>query len=198
MEKFLQALAYLLPTGFAWPRDPNSTLMCVFRGVAGLFDEFHRYIDECVRQWQPATTVTRLAEWEEATDLPDRCFGAEQDLQTRRRLLLARLRGPELAYVDSSPAAPGAIAAICATLGYTVEVFYNVPFRVGRNRVGDRLGALDGVLYVRVIVATEPFRVGQNRVGDRLVAVAQDLAPLECYLRRIVPARYAINVSFAI
>ncbi|HEX7866529.1 MAG TPA: putative phage tail protein [Variovorax sp.] len=197
MEKFLQALSFLLPTGFAWPRHPDSTLMRVLRGIAGTFDELHRYIDECVRQWQPHTTVTRLAEWEEATGLPDQCFGADQDMQTRRKLLLSRLRGPELAYEDSSPAAPGSIASMCAAMGYTVSVFYNVPFRVGRNRVGDRLGALNGILYVRVTVGLEPFRVGKNRVGDRLVRTAQDLAPLECYLRRIVPARYAIDVNYA-
>lgn len=197
MEKFLQALAYLLPTGFAWPRDPKSTLMRVLRGVAAVFDELHRYILECVRQWQPHTAVTRLAEWEEAAGLPDPCFGPEQTPALRRSLLLARLRGLELPYDDSSPAAPGAIEAICAALGYTVRVFYNVPFRVGVNRVGDRLGALDGVLYVRISAGgVEPFRVGQNRVGDRLVKTAVDLGPLECYLRRIVPARYAIDVSF--
>lgn len=197
MEKFLQALAYLLPTGFAWPRDPDSTLMRVLRGMAGAFDELHRYILECVRQWQPHTAVNRLAEWEEATGLPDPCFGPDQTPALRRSLLLARLRSLELAYTDSSPAATGSIEAMCAALGYTVTVFYNVPFRVGRNHVGERLGALDGVLYVKVSVAATPFRVGANRVGDRLVQPAQDLAPLECYLKRIVPARYAINVSLA-
>lgn len=196
MEKFLQALSFLLPTGFAWPRHPDSTLMRVLRGIAGTFDEVQRFIEECVRQWQPHTVVTRLAEWEEAVGLPDPCFGPDQTPALRRSLLLARLRGLELAYPDSSPAATGSIEALCAAMGYTVRVFYNVPFRVGRNRVGDRLGALDGVLYVRISAGVvEPFRVGQNRVGDRLVRTAQDLAPLECYLRRIVPARYQLNVS---
>lgn len=197
MDKFLQALSFLMPTGFAWPRDPKSVLMRVLRGLAGAFDELHRYTTECVYQWMPHRTVTRMAEWEEATGLPDPCFGTDQDLQTRKRLLLARLRGVVLPYEDSSPAAPEAIAAICATVGYTVSVFYNIPFRVGRNRVGDRLGALNGILYVRVSVATEPFRVGQNHVGERLVSVSQDLAPLLCYLRRVVPARYAIDLNYA-
>lgn len=197
MEKFLQALSYLLPMGFAWPRHPDSTLMRVLRGVAATFDELDRFIAEAAFQWMPHHTVTRLAEWEEATGLPDRCFGADQSFATRRKLLLARLRGPTLAYFDSSPAAVESIAAICATIGYTVSVFYNIPFRVGRNRVGDRLGKLDGILYVKVTVANTPFRVGVNRVGDRLVQTAQDLGPLECYLKRIVPARYAINVSLA-
>lgn len=197
MEKFLQALQYLLPQGFAWPRHPDSTLMRVLRGIAASFDDLHRYIDSCVEQWQPYTTVNRLAEWEEATDLPDKCFGAAQTDALRRKLLLARLRGPRLPYADSSPAAPEAITSICASLGYQVSVVYNTPFRVGRNRVGDRLGKLDGILYVRVFVAVEPFRVGQNQAGDRLVQTAQDLAPLVCYLRRIVPARFSIDVTYA-
>lgn len=200
MEKFFQALQYLLPQGFAWPRHPDSTLMRVLRGLAASFDDLHRYIDSCIEQWQPYTTVKRLSEWEEATDLPDKCFGAAQTDALRRQLLLARLRGPQLPYEDSSPAAPEAIASICASLGYQVSVAYNTPFRVGLNRVGDRLGALDGILYVRVLVPVEmePFRVGQNHVGDRLVKTSQDLAPLVCYLRRIVPARFSIHVTYAI
>jgi uncharacterized protein YmfQ (DUF2313 family) len=197
MEKFVQALQYLLPQGFAWPRHDSSTLMRVLRGLAASFDDLHRYIDTCIEQWQPLTTANRLAEWEEATGLPDACFGADQTEALRRQLLLARLSGPQLPYDDSSPAAPEAIASICASIGYQVSVVYNTPFRVGLNRVGDRLGALDGVLYVRVTVGVEPFRVGANRVGDRLVQTAQDLAPLVCYLRRIVPARFSIDVSYA-
>lgn len=197
MEKFLQALSYLLPTGFAWPRDPDSTLMRVLRGIAGTFDELHQFTTATVAQWQPHTSVTRLAEWEEATGLPDTCFGPDQTEAQRRKMLLARLRGFQPYYPDSSPAAPGSIEAMCAAVGYTVSVFYNVPFRVGRNHVGDRLGALNGILYVRVSVGLEPFRVGLNRVGDRLVRTEQDLTPLLCYLRRIVPARYAIDVNYA-
>ena len=71
MEKFFQALAALLPTGFAWPRDAGSTLMRVIRALAGTFSEHHDFTTEAVRQWQPATTVNRLAEWEAATGLPD-------------------------------------------------------------------------------------------------------------------------------
>jgi hypothetical protein len=38
MNKFWQALATLLPTGYAWPREPSSTLMRVLLGVALAFD----------------------------------------------------------------------------------------------------------------------------------------------------------------
>ena len=433
MEKFFQALAALLPTGFAWPRDAGSTLMRVIRALAGTFSEHHDFTTEAVRQWQPATTVNRLAEWEAATSLPDACFptplelllpgrylldagriasstrgtpatyvdaagvlqtaaanvprfeggqlvvealaknelpwskgfvanwiqngtvgwvdnfgaapdgsvtttlvtaggtrfrllaapanstacfsifykktvGASvlvymdgaglaapgtaftlnlgtlaitgltgravaygvQDLglfvrvftvwatsaaggnsachvypsagsapfeawgaqvefgvlspgsyvatagvsvtraadqiylfsteaatrDLRRQLLLSRLRGPVLAYTNSSPASPDAIVAICAGLGYVATVSYNLPFRCGVNRVGDRLGALDGRLYVTVTLQSKAFRVGVSRVGQRLLEGQLNGGELACYLQRVIPARYQLNMIF--
>ena len=196
MDKFLQALACLLPTGFAWPRDPSSVLMTFVKGLAGSFSEHHEAVSETVRQWQPATTVNRLAEWEEATGLPDTCFGLGQSEALRRKLLLARLRPVELYYDDSSPAAPGTIVAICAWLGYTATVAYNTPFRAGRSRVGQRLGALNGRLWITVTLRTIPFRSGVSRVGARLREGTLNGGELACYLQRIVPARYEVNVIF--
>ena len=196
MEKFVQSLANLLPTGFAWPRGQASTLMRVIRGLAASFNEHHEAVSEIVRQWQPATTVNRLAEWEEATGLPDACFGTAQGVPLRRKLLLSRLRTVELFYEDSSPAAPGSIEAICAWLGYAATVRYNTPFRVGRNRVGDRLGALNGRLWVTVTLTTVPFRVGVSRVGDRLRISALNGGEVACYLKRVAPARFEVNVIF--
>ncbi|MES1977564.1 MAG: putative phage tail protein [Pseudomonadota bacterium] len=196
MEKFVQSLAKLLPTGFAWPRDPASTLMRVIRGVAASFNQLHEDTHEIVRQWQPHHTVNRLTEWEEATGLPDPCFGTEQSLALRRKLLLARLRPVELYYPNSSPAAPYSIETICAWLGYVATVRYNTPFRVGVNRVGDRLGALNGRLWITVTLQTQPFRVGVNRVGDRLRIGTLNGGELACYLQRIVPARFEVNVIF--
>ncbi len=424
MEKFFQALAALLPTGFAWPREAGSTLMRVIRALAASFNEHHDFTTEAVRQWQPTTTVNRLAEWEEATGLPDACFptplellgpgrypvdagriasttrsttatyldaagvrqtaainepryeagllvveaaasnllansnpqlwanyssggatgtyevivdpikgsvlrltkttgavgtrfgksiganglsgdsytasidakmnvagsvaqgiyvdaqkvggglvtassslagsidvwssytttglgaltgtagvymwldgpaGSSMDVALaqveigpvktshiptagapvtraadqiylfptevatralRRKLLLSRLRGPVLAYSNSSPACTGAIVAICAGLGYVATVAYNTPFRCGVNRVGDRLGALDGKLYVTVTLQSTAFRVGVSRVGQRLLDGQLNGGELACYLQRVIPARYQLNMIF--
>lgn len=190
MDKFWQALAQLLPSGFAWPRDTASTLMRVLRGMAGSFDELHETTHEVVRQWQPVTTVNRLAEWEAATGLPDACFGTDQPVDLRRRLLLLRLRGADLPFDDSSPAAPAVIEALCASFGYPAVVAYNTPFRTG-HRVGQRLGRLDGRLYITLTLPGGRFRVGQNRVGDLLIdgATAHELV---CLLKRVLPARFEL------
>lgn len=195
MNKFWQALASLLPTGFAWPRDPNSVLMRFIRSIAVVLHEHNEFVNLTALQWQPHQTVTRLAEWEEATGLPDACFGLNQTEATRRKLLLARLRGPVLAYDDSSPASPGALVAICAWLGYQATVRYNTPFRCGM-RVGQRLGQLDGKLWITVTILSTPFRVGVSHVGDRLLDGTLNGGELACYLQRVVPARYSVNVIF--
>lgn len=195
MEKFWQALAALLPTGYAWPRDPNSTLMRVIKALAHGFHELHEFSRMTVFQWQPHQTVTRLAEWEEATGLPDACFGVSQDMATRRKLLLARLRGLALDYTDSSPISPGGLEVICAWLGYQAVVRYNTPFRCGM-RVGRRLGSLDGKLWVTVTIQSTRFRVGVSRVGERLRSGTLNGGELACYLQRVVPARYSVNVIF--
>jgi uncharacterized protein YmfQ (DUF2313 family) len=195
-DQFHESLAGLLPQGYAWPRDPDSVLMRVVASEAAELDEHTEAVHAMVNQWQPHATVARLAEWEAACGLPDECLGTAQTEAQRRVSLLRTLRGPALPLNDSSPAAPAVIEAACAEVGFTVTVRYSTPFRVGRNRVGQRLGTLDGRLYVTVSGAAEPFRVGRNRVGDRLVKRDIVQADLLCYLERLVPARFSINVIF--
>ncbi len=194
MKKFYQALASLLPSGFAWPRDPNAVLMRLVRGMAAALAELHDFTHQAVREWLPHSTRTRLPEWEAATALPDPCFSAIQTTEERRTRLLARLRGAQGFYADSSPAAPGAIEQICANMGFDARVQYNTPFRCGRDRVGRRLGLLDGKIYVILTLQNRPFRCGQNRVGDRLVLRPPGLPELVCALERYIPARFSINI----
>lgn len=189
-DRFTQALAYLLPQGFAWPRSPASVLMRTVRGIAGSLDELHRFTSATVAGWQPHTT-TRLAEWEEATGLPDDCFASDDT--TRRQMLLMRLRGPELPYEDSSPAAPDVLAALCASVGYPATVAYNTPLRVGM-RVGSHMGRLDGELYVTAALPAGRMRVGTAKVGDRLIYGTKTGSDLACLLQRVVPARFHINL----
>lgn len=196
MDKFWQAIVALLPTGFAWPRNPLSTLMRVMRGLAGSFSEHHEFARLTANQWQPHQTITRLAEWEECTGLPDACFGVDQDIDTRRKLLLARLRGPSLQYADSSPAATGSLQSICTWLGYPqVTVKYSTPFRVGAY-CGQTLGQLDGKLWFVITIPSPAFRVGTSKVGERLLKGSLNGADLVCYLNRVVPSRYSINYIY--
>lgn len=192
MNKFWQALATLLPTGYAWPRDPDSTLMRVLLGVALAFDELDQFISLTMQQWLPHTTCSRLAEWEEALGLPDPCIGPVSDEALRRQLVAQRLRGPVLAYADSSPAAVGAIVRLCTDFGYVANVFYEKVFRIDRDGMDDRLGA-PGYLVVDMSSMCDAFRVEVNGMDDYMVTCSRDPSILLCLLKRMVPARYALN-----
>lgn len=194
-DQFYQSLTYLVPTGFAWPRDPNTTLMRTLRGVAGSFSELHDWTRSTAADWLPHRTLRRLPEWESATGLPDACFGPLQRYSDRQARLLARLRGWSGDYSDSSPASIGGIEAFVANMGYPgTTARYNTPFRAGRDRVGRRLGVLDGRLHVLIPVSSTAFRAGVNRVSDRLLQRPISLAEIVCALERRIPARYELNV----
>lgn len=192
---FEQALSHLLPQGYAWPRDAQSVWMRLLAGVAASLAEHHAWVQQAAREWLPHATHTRLEEWEAATGLPDPCFGV-LDYETRRTVLLARLRGYVGAYEDSSPASLGGIQTFCDALGVSVTLYYHTPLRVGRDRCGRRLGANDGRLYVLYDDSgAEPLRVGVGRVGQRLILRAPQVLGLVCALEAIVPARFEIVMT---
>lgn len=195
-DKYLQALSQLLPPGWAFPRHSVSTVMSVLAGQAGMLSDFDEYADESVRQWIPITTCSRLDEWETALGLPDQCFGYEQTVSQRTDSVLARLQGDmDLVYDDSSADSAGSIKAYMARNGFTVDVFYNIPFRVGRNHVSDALGALSGVLNIRLRSVCTPFQAG-GRIGKRLLQCTKDTEEALCLLKKVVPARFDINLLY--
>ena len=195
MSKYAQALAQLLPTGYAWPRDPDAVWMRVIDGVAASFEELDAVVEQAASEWLPHATRTRLDEWEEATGLPDPCFGAEQVYAARQARLVARLRGPRGVFDDSSTAAIAAIEAVCTSMGYPATVTYNTRMRVGRDRVGDRMGSNTGVLNVFITAVETPFRVGA-RAGGRLMVRPNDVVELSCALANYVPARFELGFVF--
>lgn len=196
MDKLTQSLQHLVPEGFAWPRDTNSVLMRVISGLAAAYGDLSSLIEATSVAWRPQEATARLAEWESAVGLPDACFGPDQNRDARRNRLVARLRGAEGHFLDSSPASPDAIAAICRNLGFPASVAYNTPFRVGRDRSGNRVGRLNGVLNARLVSTSTRFRVAGARVGARLVERPPDAVALACYLQKYIPARFQLSITF--
>ena len=197
MNRFLQALIHLLPPGWAFPRG-ESVLMHTLAAFAQQLADRHDWVQRLVQQWMPHRTCSRVEEWEDALGLPDPCFGPDQDAEQRRNNMLARLRGDlVLPYDDSSTDSTGAIVAYLAQYGYQARAWYNWPFRCRRNRVGDRLGVLNGILHVEVSTGSKPFRVSANRTGQRLRLDSAAGPEIECLLRRIVPSRFAIHVIYS-
>ncbi len=189
-----QSLSQLLPTGFAWPRHPQSVQQCWVRGIGATLQELDDFALLTVEQWLPHRTCSRLDEWEEATGLPDPCTAVLTDAADRRRALLLRLQGVELLYADSSSAAPGSIERVMRKLGYDIQVDYDHVFRVERNGVCERLGN-NGILNISVANYCEPKPVSDtNGVERRQRECTVDIAVMRCLLATIVSARHAIHV----
>ncbi len=173
-QQFYRALKQLLPTGWAWPTDPLSNVQRTIRGIAGLFADQHRAVNDEFNEGLPHKTTTRIDVWEQATGLPDSCLGFAPSLVSRRQAITARLQAPHagLTYDNSSSGAPATLAVICNNAGFNVAIEPYNPFRAG-HRCGGRLG-----------------RNGRITVLDK----SQGGRPLRCLLNRIVPARFALSI----
>ncbi len=176
---FQSSLNHLLPPGKAYPRYPEAVVQKIVQGMAAMFDKHHVFVNEVARQWFPQHTCTRLEEWEEALSLPDTCTLDAQTFAQRRQAVLTRLGAyaGSLVFENGSTASLLFLTNLVALAGYDVTLSLNHPFRVGCNRVGQRLG-INAILHVSVngTVASSPG--------------------LECLLSRLAPARYQLNFVY--
>src|SRR5262245_51830939 len=74
-DDYAQAFLRLLPTGQAWPRSTESTLVQVCEGLC----DYYGYVDSRAgdlleRESDPRATIELLPDWEKAWGLPDPCF----------------------------------------------------------------------------------------------------------------------------
>jgi uncharacterized protein YmfQ (DUF2313 family) len=81
-EDYAEALQALLPQGPAWPRDYNSTLMTVVRGLTEIWGDFEMAASLLLeRESDPRITFPPqgpqsglLPDWERNWGLPDPCY----------------------------------------------------------------------------------------------------------------------------
>jgi len=199
------ALANLLPVGYAWSREPGTTLMQFVRGLAGIWGYVDgRAADLLEIETDPRRTLEMLSDWERAFGLPDKCLAEPLTLADLRIALVARitaLGGQSRAY----------IIALAAALGYTITIQEFAPFMAGVSRAGDTrplgseyfrwyIGPPEMRFYWTVHVSGARltwFRssAGQAGVDPHLrIGLATDL---ECILRRIKPAHTEIVFDYS-
>lgn len=203
---YAEALAALLPTGLAWPRERTSVLRRVVEGLAGIWGYVDgRAADLLERETDPRRTIDLLPEWETAFGLPDPCLTPTTRIDRRRKLLLQRmtlLGGQSREFFIS----------VARDLGYTIDIREYAPFMCGVSRCGIRyddtglyyrwqLGPPENRFYWRVRVHNPMltwFRTGAGRTGiDPLLDIgyAEDL---ECILDRIKPGHTDIIYDYSL
>lgn len=204
---YAEAFAALLPTGAAWPRDPNSVLMRYVRGQAeiwGFVDS--RAADLLEMESDPRATLELLPDWERAFGLPDPCVTEPQTIEERRRVLVQRitaLGGQSRAFFYS----------VAQGLGYQIYIREYAPFMAGISRAGDtrkpgadaedyrwRVGSQEMRFYWTVKVLNRRlswFRAASGQAGiDPHVRISR-AKDLECVFQRWKPAHTQIVFDYS-
>jgi uncharacterized protein YmfQ (DUF2313 family) len=134
--EYAQALAALLPTGPAWPREPDRVLMRFVSGLAGVWGDPVESLAALLltQESDPRSTVVLLPDWEKAFGLPDACAPTPNSIGERQQALVARMT---LLGAQSREFFVGAAAAI----GYEIAIREYSPFMCGVSSVGDTRAA---------------------------------------------------------
>lgn len=202
---YLSQLLALLPRGWAWPKDPDTTQG---RTMAGLAEELARVDGRAwalVEEADPRTATELLPDWERVCALPDPCVTGAQSVDARRAAVVARL-------TTRGRLSPGFFVDLAATLGFEVTVTEFRPFRAGSPAggaltntghafaAGDACGGpLRREPWVFAWQVNAPsttailFRAG-FRAGQRLRAWGE--AALECSIRRRQPAHTLVIFTY--
>jgi uncharacterized protein YmfQ (DUF2313 family) len=181
----------LLPTGDAWPQEPDSTLN---QALATLMPTTVRLVERdnnLLTDAFPATAVELLPEWEESLGLPDPCAGESPTIAEREGQVVARL-------TNTGGQSVPFFTGYAANLGYTVSIQEFAPARIGISRIGDPLNseAWAHVWRVNAPSVTVTYALcGSACVGDPLATWGN--AVLECELRRIAPAHTVVQFAYS-
>jgi uncharacterized protein YmfQ (DUF2313 family) len=124
-DEYQHAISALLPQGIAWPRWPDTVLMRVVHGLAGIMGYAdNRVADLLERESDPRQTVEILDWWERAWGLPDPCYTGPSTIGERQKALVMRMTlmgGQSRAFFIN----------MAKYIGYDISITEFNPFMVG-------------------------------------------------------------------
>jgi uncharacterized protein YmfQ (DUF2313 family) len=182
----------LLPVGWAWPREPETTLMRFWSAVAIEPTRIQARDCDLLAESYPCGAVELLPEWEAAVGLPNECTElVELTLAERQALVCAWLAmqgGQSIAYY----------VWLADLFGYTISVIEHVPFRAGCVEVGcGRVG--DCWFWWEVVVQGVPYHypeVGCVAAGEPPCGSGASI--IECLIRMFAPAHTTVTFRYPI
>ncbi|MGD9766590.1 MAG: YmfQ family protein [Pseudolabrys sp.] len=195
-DDYAEALAALLPTGRAWPRDRGSVLMRVVSGLAQIWGRVDaRAAALLQRESDPRQTIELLPDWERAFGLPDECVGPVASTDERRVRLVQRM-------TEEGGQSRDYFVALAAQLGYRITIEELAPIMGGVSRGGDiawEAGPPEIRCWWIVHVYGQPiwwFRGGVGEGGKDHHAEWTGLIALECLIRRYKPAHTQVTFNY--
>jgi uncharacterized protein YmfQ (DUF2313 family) len=209
-EEYSFSLAAHLPTGIAWPRYWQSTIMKVVHGLAGIMGWVDGRADDFLnRESDPRTTVEMLDSWEKAWGLPDPCMLQEpSSIGERQKYLVLKMTFLGAQSRDF-------FIGVANFLGYQITISEYRPFMAGYDRCGDnRAYHADGSLgdwpcqigapTMRFVWTVHVqrfklvwFRAAAGQAGiDPHLRITRAL-DLECFIKRWRPAHTEVLFDYS-
>jgi len=174
----------LLPTGYAWDREPDGIVNRILAGLAVVWARVHNRALAVIEEADPSTAYETLADWEENLGLPDECTrDTATTLQERRDVVVEK-------YTSKGDQSVNRFYRLAQALGYNVKITEHRPFVCGISRCGASGDVLNGghdVRFVWTVTPLEPrltrFRCGRSSPPERLCKITR-ATDLECKIRK--------------
>lgn len=190
-DEYRDALAALLPTGAAWPRDPAAVVQQLLGSLAAELARLDMRAAQLLAETDPASTSELLPDWERVVGLPDPCVTTVQTVAERRQALEGRLTSvggqSRRFFID-----------LAARLGYSITIdefaSASAATAAGISFTGDGW-AHTWRVNVPTAVAVTPFRVGAGSVGEPLRVWSNEV--IECQFNRYKPAHTVVLFAYA-
>ena len=136
-EDYLTPFLRLLPQGIAWPREDESTLVKVCRGLAHIWGFVDGRAGDLLQiESDPRKTVEILDWWERAWGLPDPCFPNADTIEQRQKMLVFKmtlLGGQSRAWFEYNS----------EWTGNEIHITEFSPYMCGISTCGDTVNAYD-------------------------------------------------------
>ena len=191
-DEFAQVIADELPTGSAWPRDPDNDVMKWVAGSAQIWGDVSARAATLINvEADPRSTYELLSDWERALGLPDPCVPVVQTLAERRNAIvnkLTMLGGQSIAFFTS----------VASFLSYRITVREYRPFQFGLSSFGGSRGQFQPpsvTFYWKVRVSggrSTRFSFGGSSFGRDSFLEIRKAEDLECMFRRWAPAHTVV------
>lgn len=189
-ENYRAQLAALLPTGLAWPRNPNSTLQRLLAGWSESFARVDSRAQSLVAESDPRVALALLPEWTRVAGVPNTCIDAAPTNTDLRAQLLRRL-------TENNSQTPAYFVALAAVFGFTITITEFVP-----TTVEDDVDALILDLpwahawQVNTTLAGEVSAISVEDDVETPLETWNNNAALECLINRAKPAHTTTIYSY--
>lgn len=189
-QQYAQAFIQLLPLGLLFETDQESTLYQLILAICANYEIFDTFTDEFMTEVYPDTTTELLIDWETEFGLPDECSQADDTIETRRKLLMAKynaLGGQTAAYY----------IMLAAYLGYTITITEFTGFRTNINRTNDVLYGEDWQWVWQVncsLTNAVYFRTNLSTTNEPLIDYGNER--LICFMNKYKPAHTEVIFNF--